>query len=272
MFKKTDVVVIMCIYKGDDVGFSRDALDSLLKQSYRPDIYIYCDGVLPEYFAQFLDEYSSLSNIFIFKNKVNRGLAHGLNYLIDVALKNGYKFIARMDSDDISHPDRLLKQINYLNNEKYVDVVGSSCKEFGASYALDQKSLPTVHNDLLDFSISKCPFIHPTVVFRASVFESGIRYPTDTTLTEDMALWFKLLSSGYKFGNIDEVLLDYRLTEDTIERRAGIRKGISEFKVRFKNMILLNRISMKNIILIFSRLFFHILPLPLIKMAYRRCR
>ncbi len=114
-----------------------------------------------------------------------------------------------------------------------MDVCGTSCHEFGASFSLDEKHLPKGHDQLVEFSITRCPFIHPTVMFRSSVFEKGHRYPTNTSLTEDMALWFQLLKSGCVFANLNDVLLDYRLNENTINRRHGIGKAFSEIRIRF---------------------------------------
>lgn len=109
-------------------------------------------------------------------------------------------------------------------------------------------------------------------MFRTSIFESGIRYPTHGELTEDMALWFELLRHGYKFSNINDVLLDYRIDEKTIERRRGFLKAITEVKIRLVNMIILKRITPKNTILILLRLFFHILPPFVMRFAYKNAR
>lgn len=109
-------------------------------------------------------------------------------------------------------------------------------------------------------------------MFRSVVFIAGNRYGTDTTLTEDMELWFSLLKKGYRFGNINEVLLDYRLNENTIERRKGTDKAWSEVRIRISNMFALNKFSLKNLLLICSRILFHVMPSTLIKLAYKKAR
>lgn len=269
-----NVVVIMSVYRSDNVLDLKNAVDSILFQSFLCDLFIYRDGLVSDEMETLLTSYEINNvNLTYIRSQYNQGLSNALNLLIELAIKsNKYDYIARMDSDDISRPLRIEKQVSFLNCHTSVDVCGTSCKEFGASYALDEKHLPQSHEELLDFSITRCPFIHPSVMFRTSVFTDGARYPTNTLLTEDMALWFKLLESGYRFANINEVLLDYRLNENTIERRKGLGKALSEVRIRISNMFLLKKVTLKNVVLISARPMFHLMPSCLIKLAYKKAR
>ncbi|CAK2711554.1 glycosyltransferase [Vibrio splendidus] len=264
--------VIMCVYISDDADALSTAIESILEQTVGCDLLIYQDGPVSDELRSVLSYYTINYNVKLFESKDNCGLAFGLNYLISYSLEQGYEFIARMDSDDISYPDRMNRQLVFLNNNKMVDVLGTSCREFGASFALKEKHLPVSHEKLVDFSIARCPFIHPSVMFRASVFEQGCRYPENTTLTEDMALWFQLLSEGVTFANLNEVLLDYRLNENTINRRKGVYKALSEIRIRIKYMINLKRVNARNILLIGSRIVFHLMPSLFLKFAYKNLR
>ncbi|WP_279145509.1 glycosyltransferase [Photobacterium carnosum] len=266
------ISVIMSVYKNDNEAFLVEAIDSILNQSLNCDLLIYKDGVLPKKLNDVITYYESHSSVYVFSCDANKGLATGLNKLINYAFEKGYKYIARMDSDDISRPTRIEKQVNFLENNNNIDVLGTSCREFGASFALDEKHLPKTHEELLNFSITRCPFIHPSVMFRSSVFEKKIRYPENTVLTEDMALWFLLLNNGFQFANINEILLDYRLNENTINRRKGFKKAMSEINIRTKNMISLKQVNIKNISLIGARIVFHLMPSSLVKLAYKKAR
>jgi len=106
-------------------------------------------------------------------------------------------------------------------------------------------------------------------MFRLSVFLDNNRYPMNTKLTEDMAFWFVLLRNNYIFGNINEILLDYRVSENTIHRRKGLKKATSEVSIRISNMVALKQVSVKNILLILSRIVFHLMPSMLVKLAYK---
>ena len=268
------VAVVMSIYNGDNAGMLKDAVDSILQQDY-PNFcfFIYCDGFVDGEVQDILQDIEENNNVVVVRSEENHGLAVALNNVISFALNyDNFSFIARMDSDDISRKTRITEQVDFMNTNPDIDVSGTACSEFGSSFAIKRKILPTTHEQLVRFSISRCPFIHPTVMFRSRVFHDGFRYPVDTDLTEDMAFWFLLLDNNYKFGNLSKVLLDYRLSEDTIYRRRGVGKAYSEFKIRFYYMVKLRKLTISNIFFILSRWLFHLAPAPLIKQAYKRMR
>ncbi|MUK26514.1 glycosyltransferase [Aliivibrio fischeri] len=268
------IAVIMSVYRSDNIDALKLAIQSILEQTYEDvDLFIYRDGLLPNELEQLLCSFEYDNKIVYIKNDINKGLAHALNSLIEnVISRDKYSYVARMDSDDISYPERFEKQVSFLIKHKNVDVCGTSCREFGASFALDEKHLPQEHDELFMFSITRCPFIHPSVMFKIGVFNDGMRYPIETSLTEDMALWLDLLEHNYIFANLNEVLLDYRLNEQTISRRKGLSKAMSEISIRFKYMFKLNKVTFMNVILILSRIVFHLLPSFFVKIAYKKFR
>ncbi|MCD9513360.1 glycosyltransferase [Photobacterium carnosum] len=270
--QQSNVAVIMSVYRSDDPKMLKISIESILNQTAKCDLLVYQDGEISRELSTILQQYVKDGCLTLFVNDINKGLAAGLNFMINYSIEQGYKYIARMDSDDISRPTRIEKQVNFFENNNNIDVLGTSCREFGASFALDEKHLPKTHEELLNFSIIRCPFIHPSVMFRSSVFEKGIRYPENTVLTEDMALWFLLLNNGFQFANINEILLDYRLNENTINRRKGFKKAMSEINIRTKNMISLKQVNIKNISLIGARIVFHLMPSSLVKLAYKKAR
>ncbi|OCH12129.1 hypothetical protein A6E05_10230 [Aliivibrio sp. 1S165] len=265
----------MSVYYSDDLTNLKCAVESIIIQTYSNIIfYIYLDGVVSSDVENYLYQLSlENKNIKIISNHQNNGLAFALNQLIEVVVKNkDVEFIARMDSDDISIDTRIEKQVKYIKENDF-DLVGTYCTEFGSESSLAVKKVPLTHSDILKYSITRCPFIHPTVMFRKSIFESSnIRYPENTTFTEDMGLWFKILDHKLICGNLPEVLLKYRMSDETVSRRKGINKAISEIKLRSKYMLKLNQFSVKNLILIISRLVFHSLPPKLLKIAYKNFR
>ncbi len=268
------VAVIMSVYNSDNPSDLDTAIQSVLHQSYSAiQLFIYQDGQVPREIAHILNFYSHHDKVSITRNSTNQGLAKALNSLISqVVSTKEFSYVARMDSDDICRVERIARQVSFLELNKNIDVCGTSCHEFGSSFSLEEKHLPVTHEDLHNFSIARCPFIHPSVMFRVTLFNDGIRYPTHTTLTEDMALWYELLIKGYHFANLHEVLIDYRLNENTIARRTGISKAFSEVRIRTYYMIALKEISLRNIVLILSRVVFHLMPSTLVKLAYKNAR
>ncbi|EOV3437942.1 glycosyltransferase [Vibrio parahaemolyticus] len=266
------VAVIMSVYKSDDLSSFIEAVDSILTQTYPVDLFVLRDGVVSEDIQSYLDNINGSQNVFVYSFSRNRGLPSALNHLIDVVIGKSYDFIARMDSDDISHANRIEAQVDYLIKNKHIDVLGTYCREFGSSFAIDEKKLPATHEEIIEFSITRCPLVHPTVMFRSSIFSNGLRYPINTKFTEDMALWFMLMEQGARFANLPMVLLDYRMTEETAQRRKGLSKALSEMKLRFKYMFLLKQKSFYNAFLILFRLVFHLLPASVLKFAYSHFR
>lgn len=179
------VAVAMTVYKNDSDEYLAEALDSLCDQSFRNlSIFIGVDGPVTDAINNVLGIYSrNYENVFLVQFKRNRGLASTLNDLIDVIIKEGiFDYIVRMDSDDICLPRRVERQVQYMENNREISVSGTFCEEFGAEFALKKKVVPENHEDLVDFSVARCPFIHPTVMFRSKVFADGIRYPTTSRL------------------------------------------------------------------------------------------
>ncbi|KFK97880.1 MULTISPECIES: glycosyltransferase [unclassified Serratia (in: enterobacteria)] len=267
------VAVIMSVYRLDELRHIELAVDSILNQTKPCSLYIYQDGPVSPDISNLLRSIAKENeSVTLLCSKKNNGLAHALNAMIDCVISRGYDYIARMDSDDISYLNRIERQVSHMVKNPDVDILGTSCREFGATYALKEKHLPIMHDELVDFSVTRCPFIHPTVMFKSKVFSNGARYPTDTCLTEDMALWFLLVKQGFKFSNLDEVLLDFRLNEGSIKRRKGFNKAISEFRIRAYYMFTLKKVSFKNVFFISLRFFLHLLPLSLMKLLYKYAR
>ncbi|XBY06377.1 glycosyltransferase [Escherichia coli] len=126
-----------------------------------------------------MQNYNSQHVIFI-RSEKNKGLAYALNKLISVALVNNeFDFIARMDADDISLEDRFQRQIDFFMANPELDVVGGLCQEFGGESAREKNARSIFTDEAIKktMPLKKCPFVHPTVMFKSSVFNNGMRYP-----------------------------------------------------------------------------------------------
>ena len=266
------IAVAISIYNKNKLEFLKKALDSIFNQKFRNfDIIIYVDGAIDEPLKEYLTWLKSNKLITILKNEQNRGLGFGLNEIIEYALsKNCYKYLARMDADDISMEKRLQKQYNFLEINNHIDVCGSGVYEFGSSFAKNEVVPPIKHNELVKYAIYRCPFIHPTVMFRMKIFEkSNIRYPTSYIIKEDLALWYKLILHGFKLENMPDKLLYFRLDDNSLERRKGFRHAYGEMLERKKFMKSINKTSLKNYLLIMFKFILHILPTPFMRLIYR---
>lgn len=234
------IAVIMSVYKNDVIQYVKLAVDSILCQTFKNfDFYIQCDGPI----RQEVDDYLSTltdERIKIQKRAENKGLAQSLNDLLAVVMPHGYEYIARMDSDDISLPERFEKQLEYFKLHPEVECLGSWAIEItsnGDEYF--RKQMPQTHEDCLDLFRKRDPMIHPTVIFRRSYIEKAGMYALDTFFGEDTMMWAQGFAAGCMLGNVPEYLFKFRLDDNFFDRRRGWKyaKGIWELRHRVNKML-----------------------------------
>ena len=229
------VAVAMSVYKTDKLCFLQQAVQSILSQTYTNfDLYIEVDGPVSDEVRGYLSLLQDELNIFVNFNEKNLGLAFRLNQIIDKVLKNqNYSFIARMDADDISCPTRFDKQVEFLTSNSDISIVGSDVLEFSEDGTVDfYKKMPSDHDFLVNSIIKRCPFNHPSVMFRVDVFEKhALKYKEELQNTQDYYLWVDAIKSGIKFSNINEPLLKFRI-DDKFHSRRGVKKAKNDFNAR----------------------------------------
>ncbi|WP_318451154.1 glycosyltransferase [Photobacterium leiognathi] len=243
------IAVALSIYKSDQPEYIKKAIESILTQRDADfDLYIKVDGKVPDEIHCVLNKYISLNNVFIDFHSVNKGLAFRLNQIIKIALdKNKYDFLARMDADDISYPERFSTQVSFLIENQGIAVVGSSVIEFNENGSEKLKEMFTSHDELYFNIIKRCPFNHPTVMFNLNVIdEKDIIYDDRLLNTQDYYLWVELLKKGYRFSNIEKPLLRFRINSDFYNRR-GLKKAINDTKARYHAMKILKLFTLSNI-------------------------
>lgn len=234
------LAVIMSLYKSDIVDYVRLAVGSILSQTFSYfDFYIQYDGPVDSR----VDEYLSNLNddrIHLYKRDVNRGLAQSLNDLLSIIIPLDYEYIARMDADDISLPERFEKQITYMENHPQIECLGTWAIEIGSEGDdFFKKKMPETHEDCRKLFMIRDCMIHPTVMFRRSYFEKAGLYSLDTYFGEDTMMWAQGFAGGCQFANIPEYLFKFRLNDDFFNRRRGWKhaKGILALRWKVDNML-----------------------------------
>ncbi|MCR4694284.1 MAG: glycosyltransferase [Pseudobutyrivibrio sp.] len=226
------VSVIMGVYNQWDEGVLREAVDSILNQSYENiEFIIWDDGSKPEA-ARIVKDLEKLDKrILVMRREENMGLAASLNECILVAKG---KYIARMDADDISAKTRIERQVDFLENNLEYAWCGTNTELFDETGVWGQRPYPEVPTakDYYKFS----PYAHPSVVFRAEVFDAGRGYlATDETLRcEDYEIFMHLVQRGLQGYNLQENLFKYRETKDSYGKRKT-KFRINEAKIRYRN-------------------------------------
>lgn len=230
--KGKDVAVIMCTYNGDNLKHLNRAIESILVQrDARPRVYLHVDGTPNEALAELINDKQPLLYKVIV-SEANVGLAKGLNKLISVLEDEEYIF--RMDADDVSDPNRLSVQLNFMEGNLNVDGCGGSIAEFVGeeSNVVFRRSYP-IDNDGVVRQIHKAsPFAHVTMCFRRSLFSKCGVYPTNYHLNEDIAYWFQCVKRGALFANLKETLVYVRM--DSAYDRRTLKKAVPELIVYSK--------------------------------------
>ncbi len=203
-----------------------------------------------------------------------RGLAHGLNQLVEEALRDpDLTLMARMDADDESLPGRIERQRQYMADHSEVDILGTACHEVDerGTY-LQLKQMPISHRAIVATLPRSNPMNHPTVMLRRRVFESGLRYREDVKRTEDYHLWITAARSGFVFANLPEPLLNFQRDAAFFRRRGGWQQAWADLHVRLRAMRELQLYSPMNLLWAVAAFGLRILPSSLQKWLYRRLR
>lgn len=210
------ISVIMSTYKEDE-RLLRESIESILNQTYRDFEYIiildYPDN---DVHKSVIKEYALKDDrIHFYINKKNMGLTDSLNR--GLSLCHG-EYIARMDADDISLPDRLERQMKYLEKNHY-DLIGGITEMINENGSLlySIKSVPTDPKKINKaLRYSQC-IAHPTWLGRKEVFEKNAGY-RHMPLCEDYDFTLRAVLNGFVVSNLNEAVLKYRMTSNSISR------------------------------------------------------
>lgn len=196
--------ILIPVYK--TAPFLHEAMDSLLSQTFTDYELIVLNDCSPDNAEEILDTYDD-PRIIRYMGEKNVGLANVLN--VGISMARG-KYIARMDSDDISLPNRLQVQMEYLERHPEIDLVSVGMQLFGAKEEvwIREQDPEKVKINALFHS----PVLHASSVWRKDSFERhGLRFRQEMVPAEDYDLWTRALLKGLKLVNLPEVLYKYRL-------------------------------------------------------------
>ena len=220
--------VLLSVYGKDDASFFKEALLSVSKeQTVKPaQIVVVEDGPVPEDIEHAIEDAIKASpecEFTVIRKPQNAGLAAALNTGLKACK---YEWVARMDSDDISLPDRFEKQLVYIENHPSVDVIGGSIAEFTNTPG-DMQSERHVGLDMKairKMAKTRTPMNHVSVMFKKSVVEKAGGYCENFGKLEDYKLWVDLLGHHAVLANVDDVLVYVRTGNGFITRRSNRRE------------------------------------------------
>ncbi|NVJ62378.1 MAG: glycosyltransferase [Gammaproteobacteria bacterium] len=196
-------------------SYAKLAIDSMLVQTFSSfELILVANGKdYEEIASKIADDYKD-SRIVLLKTPIGQ-LSFAVNFALTYA---NYDLVARMDADDISHPDRLKLQYEFLENNK-LDMVGSDLElidEHGNHLGVRNYPKGKKISKALPF---KNPFAHNTVLFRKSIIFNLRGYNSGFN-TEDYDLWLRMLRSGnIRWDNMESELVSYRIHTNSTQRQ-----------------------------------------------------
>lgn len=197
------ISVLMPVYKPKE-AYLREAIQSILDQTFTDFELLILDDCPEDDREQIIKSYQDHRILYV-KNEQNLGIALCRNKLIDMAAG---EYLAIMDHDDISLPDRFEKQVAFLDAHPNVGVVGSWIDDF-----LNERiyKFPSEDLDIKVLLMDICAITHPASMIRKSVLKQHhLRYEAEFTPSEDYRLWCRLIEFT-QFHNIPEILFKYRM-------------------------------------------------------------
>ncbi len=237
--------ILMSVYHKDKPEWLKEAIESMLNQTIKTnDFVIVCDGQLTDELYAVLDDYSKNNpDLFqVLKRDKNYGLGPSLAYGITFC-KN--ELVARMDSDDVSKPNRCEVQLKYFEENNELAIVGCWENEFeeDINKPIAVHRVPSGVNEVHEYMKRRCALLHPTVIFKkTAVIDSGNYH--DLRLFEDYDLFMRMIvEMNYKADNVQEALYDMRVNDAFYKRRGGLKymKTIVSFKKLQRKKKLISR-------------------------------
>lgn len=225
------VSILMPLY--NVAPYLREAMDSILAQTFLDFELIVLDDCSPDNSAEILDTYTD-ERIVRYRGEKNVGLSNVLN--VGMAMARG-ELIARMDSDDISTPERLATQVAYLDAHPEVDLCSCGMELFGAKQETWVRE--TNVEDVKITALFHSPILHASSMWRREAFERvGLRFLQEMVPAEDYDMWTRAMAAGLRLVNIPQVMYLYRIhpSQATTQTEKTARKD-REVKSNYLRML-----------------------------------
>jgi len=265
---ETKYSVLMPFWYKENPEYLKASIESMAKQTIPPAEFVLVrDHEIPPELLEIVQE--SVASIPVKYVDVYELFGQGLGAILARGVEQcSYELIARMDSDDIAFPDRCERQLGIFNSNPELAIVGGTIAEFSDNIdnVISYRVLPENHDDIIRFARLRCPFNHPTVMYRKEIIlKIGNYFPLPRC--EDYDLWYRILHAGLTGYNIASTVLFYRGGLSMLKRRD--KKYLEQYillKKRMKKNGFINIVDF--IISVYMQQFSYHLPYFLQKFIY----
>lgn len=230
--KEDLVTIIMSTYK-TNVEMLNESINSILKQNYKNiEFIIVCDGDINEY--NYIKKTFHDKRIKLLLNEKNCGLPYSLNLAIE---NSKGKYIARMDSDDVSILNRISIQKKFMDNNKDIEICGMYTKCFGDS--TKKIKYKFIKPKEIEIQMLYIPvLVHPSVMFRRNFFKNKNLYNEDFKCSQDYELWARTVNQK-NIAIIPKIGLYYRIHKSQI--------GQKKRKIQLENTKLIYEYGLRKV-------------------------
>lgn len=225
--------VIMPAYNSKD--YIEEAVNSVLNQTFQDFELIIIDDASTDSTVKIIKKFQKKNpdkiKLIQVKNNLNCGGDKCANEGLKVATG---KYIARMDADDVAELSRFEKQINFLKDNPKIFLVGSNADVIDRNgNVIGEKNEPLTSDEIYKAYFGFHPLIHPTCMFKRKLKDgTPFKYEIKYSANNDYYTFFKLVCKGYKFVNMDEKLLKYRIHNSNATFVNMKKKFVNSLKVR----------------------------------------
>lgn len=220
------VSILLSAYNAE--RFLEEALESLLGQRFRNFECIAVNDGSSDGTAEMLDRAAARDHRFRIVHQRNSGLIASLNAA--AALAQG-KYLARMDADDISLPERLQRQVDFLDTHPKIALLGGAVEFIDSSgKSLGHSSSPTEHEEIFVDLLDRNPFWHPTVMMRREAFFACGGY-RNVLAAEDYDLWLRM-AERFELANLSDEIVRYRVHSEQITGKQNLQMTVSALSCR----------------------------------------
>lgn len=229
-----ELSVIMPVFNSE--AYLKDAIESILNQTFKNFEYMIINDGSTDNSLQIINQFNDQRIKVI--NQKNKGIIASLNKGIT---NTKGQFIARMDADDISLPNRFEEQLKLMKSQN-IDVCGGNYIAINKKGDFIKSYLCPRGHEMCSLSLmSKVPFAHPSVMLRRQfLLDNNLKYgQSNFKKAEDLDLWIRIHQNGGKFSNVDKTILKYRIIKNSLSKK-------NDFEIKRETKSLIKRFYTYN--------------------------
>lgn len=258
--------VLMSLYHQENPEWFVQSMESMVTQTILPDqIVVVLDGPvgdeLTEKVNYYKETYSDIVDILALSQNI--GLGKALDKGLEICRND---LVARMDTDDISLPERCERELNFFENDQSLALIGTNIDEFydTPDNIVSSRVVPSSNEEIKKYIKRRSPFNHPTVMFRKNVVQKVGGYGK-LRRKQDLDLFSRIVNSGYKSLNINESLLLFRSNENNFKRRKSW-SYVKSYIVAQYTIFKRGHCSFMDLLyVVFGQIVLFVLPMPILK-------